>query len=670
MSDVPQSLQRAVTLHRGGQLEQARQLYEQIIEQDPRHANALNLLGLVGWQTGHFAEAVEYLQRAIALDASQAAYFGNLAEARRGLGQLPEAIECYREAARLQGGVAVVHLNLGVLLQQTGQIDEAIVNYRRALALAPQKVPARYHLGAALAQQGQLDAAGTCYEQVLELEPNHVQSLLGLAGIRKKQGNLKAAAASYERALSLDPANSVAHFHLGNVRQRERRFADAVACYRKALEISPDDAGTICNLGNALHEMGQLDEAFEYAQRAAEMRPHSAVAQSNLGANLQDLGRLDEAQLRFGRAIELEPDRAEFHHNLGSVLRDQGQATRAIEEFDRALELQAEFPQAHCSRGTALLTLGEFGPGWAEYEYRIGLPQYDTCSFPQPRWDGTPLQGRTLLIHCEQGRGDTFQFIRFVKLARERAGNGKVIVAAQQPLVPLLAGSGYSPVVTRDPPLPHFDVHVPLMSLPLVLGIALENLPHEVPYLAADPKGIEHWRKRLEANLQSPRSGLFLVGICWQGRPEFRFDRLRSIPLASFAPLAAVPGVRLISLQKGPGVDQLGGPGAKFPIVDLGDDFDRDAAFLDAAAVMNHLDLVISSDTAIAHLAGALGVRVWAALSLAPDWRWLFDREDSPWYPTMRLFRQERLGDWSGAFERMAGELRKLASTTKVEDRQ
>jgi hypothetical protein len=242
------------------------------------------------------------------------------------------------------------------------------------------------------------------------------------------------------------------------------------------------------------------------------------------------------------------------------------------------------------------------------------------------------------------------------------------------------------------------------MSLPLVLGIELENLPHEVPYLTADQQRIELWRERIEAGgwrpeaggrkaadqaqdetleavglknfpsfscgLRPPASSLFLVGICWQGRPEFRFDRLRSIPLASFSPLAGVPGVRLISLQKGPGGDQMGGPGAKFPIVDLGDDFDRDAAFLDAAAVMKHLDLVISSDTAIAHLAGALGVRVWVALSLASDWRWFLDREDSPWYPTMRLFRQDRLGDWSGVFDRMAGELRLLASTTKTEDRQ
>lgn len=648
MPDVSQLLQTAVGLHRGGQLDQARQIYQQILAQDPRHANALNLLGLIGWQTGRFTEAVEHLLQAIAIDGTQAAFFGNLAEARRGLGQIDEAVECYVKAAKLQPQAAIVPLNLGTLLEHAGRYDQAVAAYTRAIELAPQDVRPQYHLASTLEKQGKLAEAAARYERALAIDAGHLASVLGLATTRQKQGDFAAAATLHQRAVQAEPTRPERHFDLANALQYGRQFAEAIASYRKAIDLDPNYADAYCNLGNALREHGQLAEALTCAQRAVELRAESAPAQSNLGVVLQDSGRLAEAQQRFERAIELDPLRAEFALNLGTVLRDQGHAAEALDQFERALQLQPDYAQALCSRGMALLSLGRFRPGWQGYEHRIGLPQFDTATFPQPRWDGGPLAGRTLLIHCEQGLGDTLQFIRYVKLARERAGDGRVIVAAQTALLPLLSQSGFAELVPNDRPLPPFDVQVPLMSLPLVFGTEVETVPRDVPYLAADKTRVEHWRHAL-AKYPGRR-----IGIAWQGRPSFRGDLLRSTPLQSFAPLADVSGARLISLQKGPGVDQLAGLAGRFEVVDLGDALDREGAFLDTASVMSHLDLVVTTDSAIAHLAGALGVRVWVALAIGPDWRWMVEREDSPWYPTMRLFRQTQVGQWSDVFTRIA----------------
>jgi hypothetical protein len=336
--------------------------------------------------------------------------------------------------------------------------------------------------------------------------------------------------------------------------------------------------------------------------------------------------------------------------NLGIVAKDQGDVAGALALYERAMAARPAYQEARCARGTALLSLGRLAEGWADYEQRLGLPQYDTWDLPQPRWRGEPLGPRRLLVHCEQGFGDTFQFVRYFKLVQAREPGA--LLATDRSLAALLAQSGYGPLVLKDEPLPPFDVQVPLLSLPHVLGTELATIPADVPYLEADPARVERWRGLL-AELPGRK-----VGIAWQGRKTFRGDALRSIPLESLAPLAAVEGVQLVSLQLGPAADELSQLPARTPVLDLASALADDAgAFVEAAAVLRNLDLMITSDTALAHLAGALGVPVWVALGFAPDWRWMHDRADSPWYPTMRLFRQSRLGDWSDVFARMAAEL-------------
>jgi hypothetical protein len=297
--------------------------------------------------------------------------------------------------------------------------------------------------------------------------------------------------------------------------------------------------------------------------------------------------------------------------------------------------------------------MGHFEQGWPSYEWRWKCKEFGSMPpLRAPLWDGSPLDGRTILIHAEQGLGDTLQFIRYVPLVQQRGG--RVIMMCQPPLMRLLAHCpGIERLIPHGETPPEIDLHVPLLSLPKLLGTTVESVPADGPYLDADSDLVEIWRHRLAAYPG------FKIGIAWQGNPKFRLDRIRSIPLAQFAPLADVPGVHLLSLQKGAGGEQLAAPERRFPVTDLGCQLDETTgAFMDTAAVMKNLDLVITSDTSIAHLAGALGVPVWVALNDVPDWRWLLNRDDSPWYPPMRLFRQRRTGHWEDVFDRIAEALR------------
>jgi hypothetical protein len=384
-----------------------------------------------------------------------------------------------------------------------------------------------------------------------------------------------------------------------------------------------------------------------------------AESHNGLAALLIEQGHLDEALRHCRRALDMKPDYAKAHANLGTIALDEGRAEKAIGHYQRAIACDAALPEPHLGLALAWLTLGDYRHGFAEFQWRWQVKPLQPRPFVQPLWDGRPLQGQTILLHAEQGLGDTLQFIRYASLVRERGG--RVIVECQPSLRPLLRAQaqakgsawGVEQLVDRGRPLPAFDVHAPLASLPGIFQTTPESIPHHTPYLFAAAPLVAKWRDVLR-----PIEG-FKVGICWQGCPGYRSDRWRSIPLRHFAPLAAVPGVRLISLQKESGTAQLAALAGRFNVIDFGLALDeRSGAFMDTAAMMMSLDLVITSDTAVAHLAGALGVPVWVALPLAADWRWLQQRRDSPWYPGMQLFRQAIRGDWPTVFNTMAAALR------------
>jgi len=454
--------------------------------------------------------------------------------------------------------------------------------------------------------------------------------------------------------------------NLGTAVWQQKRVQEAELLYRRALALEPNGFGILNNLGNALWEQGRHAEAIPLYHQALEIQPDAWETQMNLGVALSDHGDFEEALAWIRAALRSQPDSPEAIDNLGMTLARQGNLEEALVCYEQALRLRPDFPEAHRNRAFAWLARGDFERGWPEYEWRLKCRNHRELTFNCPQWAGQDLAGRSILLHTEQGLGDSLQFIRFAAMVKQRGG--RVVVSCPPPLVRLLAMCPYvDGVLSEHPPVPDWDFHAPLMSLPAIFGTTWATLPAETPYLFVDDAAIGRWRPVVSRALDEETVGpagrtrdpgrIFTIGIAWQGNPRNRVDRWRSFPLTEFAHLAELPGVRLVSLQKGEGTEQLAALAGRFPVAVL-DDPARDAEdrrdFLDTAAVIRQLDLVITPESAVAHLAGGLGVRVWVALAAVSDWRWLLDREDSPWYPTVTLFRQTTPGDWEGVFRRMA----------------
>jgi Tetratricopeptide repeat len=384
------------------------------------------------------------------------------------------------------------------------------------------------------------------------------------------------------------------------------------------------------------------------------VRPDYAEALTNRGVALEQLARFDEAVEEYDRALAVRPAYAEALYNRGAALVQVARLEEAVEAYDRALAIRPDYVPCQFNKALLLLLIGRFAEGWQGYEWRRKMDRWVLRDLPGPEWSDGNAGGKRLLFYAEQGLGDTIQFSRFACVVAARAK--EVFLEVRPGLASLLGRLRGVKVIRYGEPLPEYDAHLPLMSLPRILGVTAESTAVVAPYLFAEPARVEAWASRLPA-------GQFRVGIAWQGAPNAPFGKGRSVPLRDFAPLCGIPGVTLISLQKYHGTEQPADlpPGMK--VETLGDAFDAGPdAFLDTAAVMMSLDLVISSDTAIAHLAGALGRPLWVTLKHVPDWRWMIDREDTPWYPTARLFRQHRRGDWGEVLARIPRELRRVVA--------
>jgi len=558
-------------------------------------------------------------------------------------------------------------------------------------------LPEMFALARQQLQGGNLAQAEHLCQLILQADPNHADAhhLLGLMALQS--GRFHVAVASIRRAVHLNPQQVYYRSNLGLAHQALGQMDEALAHFQEALRLKPDFAEGHRNVGKTLLTQGRVDEAVAHGREAVRIRPDFAEAHNSLAIALLRHGNPDEAVAHCQEALRLKPDYVEAQNNLGTARKQLGQFDEALASFEQALRLKREYGVAHWNRSMMRLLGGDFEQGWPEYEWRWALHAFAVRQFPKPLWDGSDLKGRTILLYAEQGLGDTLQFMRYLPLVKRQGA--RVIVECHPPLLRLLASvPGIDHLLGRGSQLPPFDVQAPLLSLPRIFHTTLETIPAPIPCLQADAGLVKHW-KSPESGVRSPKSeerhltsdfGLrtsdFLVGIAWQGSPEHPGDRQRSIPLLQFARLAQVEGVKLISLQKGPGTDQLKQlriadyelriesqetkpllesaiRNPQSAILYLGDRLDEASGpFMDSAAVMMNLDLVISSDTVVPHLAGALGVPVWVAVPLAPDWRWLLEREDSPWYPSMRLFRQKRYGQWEDVFERLAEELRAVVS--------
>ncbi|MBL8200613.1 MAG: tetratricopeptide repeat protein [Chromatiales bacterium] len=533
---------------------------------------------------------------------------------------------------------------------QAGRLAEAEALYRQILAQAPRHPDALHFLGLLAHQTGNPAAAVELIGQALEQVPAHAPCHLHLGLALQSLGRLDEAEASYGRAIALDPDLAEAHNNLGLIRLESGQADAALAHLERALALRPDFPEALNNRGMALEALGRPDEALASLDRALAVRPDYPEAHLNRGNALQALGRLDEAVASYDRALALRPGHPDAHNNLGQALEAQGRVDEAIAHYRRAQALQPELATAHWNEALALLRKGDFEAGWRLYEWRFRAVGRRTLvrDFAEPRWLGdAPLAGHTLFLHYEQGLGDTLQMLRYVPLLVRQ---GARVLVEVPPAMAALAATlpGNATVVVEGSAVPPFELQCPLMSLPLACGTTLATVPADVPYLAAPEPERSAWREKLGPHTRRR------IGLAWSGSAGHTSAmRQRSLPLRELLPLLATDA-EFHSLQK---EYRQGDP--ELLAVD-GRIRDHAATLRDFAAtagLIGQLDLVITVDTAVAHLAGAMGKPVWLLLPFVADYRWLLGRTDSPWYPTMRLFRQPAFGDWQAVIEAVTGAL-------------
>jgi Flp pilus assembly protein TadD len=508
--------------------------------------------------------------------------------------------------------------------------------------------PADEAISVALAHHraGRLGEAEKIYRQVLVRQPSHPDALQLLGVCYGQSGQPQKAVALISRALAIRPNVAEFHGNLGEFLRALGRIPQSIASFERAIALNGRDPVICNNFGVSLAEAQQFEAAIAQFRRAIELKGDYPDPHSNMGAALNAIGRLDEALAEIQTAIAMNPQLPGAYNNLGSVLFNKGEFSKAISLLSKFLSDNPNDAKIHANLALAYLVTGDFARGWREYEWRLRVPEIvGSRQFPQPRWDGGDLQGKTILLHTEQGFGDMIQFARFIPLVASRGG--KVILESPLETLRLFRGfPGVWELAERDKPLPHFDVQCPLMSLAEVFGVTEQTIPHDVPYLKADQELARQWAGRFDAAGDRLR-----IGLAWAGRPQHAKDRNRSMKLEQFAPLASVENAAFYSLQMGQAAAQAAHPPSGLALTDWMKDV-RD--FADTAAMVEHLELLVTVDTSVAHLAAAMGKRVWLLLPRIPDWRWMLDRSDSPWYPTMRLFRQTTRDDWAEVLRRVA----------------
>ena len=642
-------LETGLIHQRAGREAEAAVCYQNILRVDPCHADALNLAGILARQEGDLETA--------------------------------ERLAC--KAVKRNSKVATYHYSLGLIYELKGNFDRAISSFTTAIALQPGDADSLQRLAKLVGDAGDKEKSIQLYRRVLDLCPERAEVYYKLGGLFRSQGETETSLDYYRRAVERFPEVPDSHFNLAKALFEANRLQECVLCYQRLLRLSPGDAEAYNCLGRALHELGDLGAARDAYLNAIRLHPEYPEALSNLGALMMDLGELQKGELLLRKALIFNPRLLNAHLNLGSVLARQGRALEAIACFREVLLVEPNNVAALCSLGftfdtlgdetgaascfrlalkaepgsvlaqfnlsSHLLAAGSFADGWEAYELRWQVRQFagKKREFSQPQWQGNDLRGTRIYVHAEQGYGDTVQFVRYVLLLVEL---GAEVTLEVQPALTRLLGELHPlvRVVEKEAITPDaFDSHSPLLSLPRAFGTELDNIPAQIPYLRAEQALAATWASRLDQQR-------LRVGVVWSGNPEHTRDRLRSIPLKIFRHIFQIDGIAFYSLQKGPSGCEPIEPGEGEDLTDLAGDL-RD--FTDTAAVISNLDLVIAVDTAVAHLAGALGRPVWILLAQAPDWRWLKERTDSPWYPTARLFRQKNPGDWQQVVEEVAREL-------------
>lgn len=635
---MEQVFARAYAAHRDGRLDDAERGYRATLDANPVHVDALHLLGVLRHQQGQHAEAADLVGRAVDLRPEDAA----------------------------------LQLNLGNALKAMGQLDRAIERFRNALTLAPTFALAHYNLGNAYAALGRHEDAAHAFDRALRLQPDDASASNNLGNALHALGRHEEAIEAFTRTLALRPRHAGAHNNLGMALNALGRTDEALQHFREALAVEPQFTAAQFNLGNTLDALGRHEEAVDAFETVLAQQPYLPPALFALGNALAGLGRHEEAVARFERAIGHDPKFALAWLALGTAHHALGRHAAALRAFDEALRLRPDLAAAHLNRALTWLTLRDFARGLPEYEWRLdalahselaigpsaaGMADTSPRTPPLLRWQGEPAAGRPLLIQAEQGFGDTLQFVRFIPLVAQRVG--RIVLEVQPELVPLIAPAAEAWRITlvarnadgsQGGARSAADLHCPLLSLPLTLGVTFDTIPSRAPYLAPPAAYRRKWRGSLGG--QAKRK----IGLAWSGRIQKHENR--SMPLAALEPLFALQGIDWLVLQPELAAAEQATLDAHPRAGTIHRIGHRIADFADTAAIVERLDAVVTIDTSIAHLAGALGKPLWVMLPFAADWRWFAGTDESPWYPTATLVRQPQPGDWASVVERVAAALR------------
>ncbi len=689
-TSIKELFQKAYELHQLGKLTAAAKLYNNILNEQPDNIDVIFLTGTLNLQQRNFEIACMFFRKVLKLNPDYAMAHNNLGIALHESGKIDEAIKCYKKAIKLKPNYSTTYFNLGNTLKQQGKLEGAVVNYKKAIELNPNDATIYGNLGNTFKEQGKLDEAVECYKQASRLNPDNAEFHCNLGAALQESGALTEAILSYNEAVKLDPNYAMAFSNLGSALQEAGKPEEAISSYERAIEIKPDYSEAHNNLGTSLLENGKPEEAITSHMKSIEIKPDCAEAHNNLGIALMKLGKFDNAITCYKKALLLKPDYAEAHNNLGTALMKQSKFDAAIISHKKAIELKPDYAEAYNNLGTvhngsgkpadaiacykhaielnpnytmahlnmafALLLTENFKKGWQEYEWRLRLKGHTPKISQKPLWDGSSLNGKSILIYTEQGLGDSIQFIRYLPMVKARGGF--VIVECQRSFCRLFRNcDGIDEIVemeSNNKSSMQFDVHTPLLSLPGIFDVSMDSILPNVPYIKSDPVLISQWHTKFD------NDNNFKIGIVWAGNPKHKNDCNRSCSLKDFAHLTSIHGLTFYSLQKGQASVEVNNPPTGMKIINLTNELND---FADTAAAIINLDLVISVDTSVAHLAGAIGKPVWTLLPFVPDWRWFLMRNDSPWYPSMRLFRQNKLNDWQDVFDQV-----KIALTQEISD--
>jgi tetratricopeptide (TPR) repeat protein len=645
---IEMTLARAVSAHRAGALTDAERLYLQVLAGDDSHFDALHLLGLLHSARGNLQAADRLIRAALSVisDCAEAHYnYGNVKLALR---QFEDACASYAEAIALKPHYADAHCNRGIALFELRRFGEACASYDAAIALRPDHFLAYSNRGNALFELKRFHEALASHDRALAINPNYAEAHTNRGNVLMQMGDGNAALASYEKMAALRPQSADAHFNCAAALNALGRGEEAVASYDRAIALNPNRADAYANRGNVLLALSRPEAALASYEKALALQPRFAEAHYNRAIACVARGFLEEAVAGYDQAISLNPNYLEALNNRAAALVELGRHEEALASYQ---DLVARWPDdagTQMNEGILRLLMGDYRRGWEKYEWRRKRGVAAEREFSPPSWSGEgDLTGKVVLLQGEQGLGDVIQFCRYAPLIAKRAA--KVILAVPPSLKSLVGNvCRAADVVGFGEPRPDFDIYCPLLSLPFAFKTEIATIPADVPYISVENGLREKWQRLL------PRSETAHIGVCWAGNPKHRNDHNRSIELRRLLPLLEATSAQFFSLQKELRAGDLELLRSHPRLVHLREGMENMA---ETAAMIAQLDLVISVDTLIAHLAGALGKPVWILLPFAPDWRWLLDRSDSPWYPTARLFRQLGRGDWSGVIDRVTAEL-------------